>query len=254
VIEVPIEHSDLAGELLQHLGLMEWNEAREMYVPKQDVEATKILTAFKHIPPALPCEGKFSPASGFLFAATRSNHNLQFVTGYLASRYLAKYVAMVDEHNRIYINTSPSSPNKLTVDSELLYNTKITGSAIQGNKKSALQRNWKHPKGRAISLMEMLTVILGYDIVHTNIPFKHVPTVSLEERSGRAKVPTIIELKKMVCVMLMLKFLMTLILEPFHPLSMFGTLLGSCQTSLSGGSSVPWMQPWLLMCFFILLP
>ena len=41
-----------------------------------------------------------------------------------------------------------------------------------------------HPKGRAISLMEMLQVMLNYPQVHTDMVFENVPTLPLEQRAG----------------------------------------------------------------------
>lgn len=42
----------------------------------------------------------------------------------------------------------------------------------------------KHTKGRAISLMEMIQVMLNYPQVHTDMVFENIPTVPLEQRSG----------------------------------------------------------------------
>jgi hypothetical protein len=63
-----------------------------------------------------------------------------------------------------------------------LHNTKITGSAINEEKKMETKRNKNHPTGRAISLMEMLCVLLGFDQVFTDIKFVHVSTLPKEER------------------------------------------------------------------------
>jgi hypothetical protein len=70
-----------------------------------------------------------------------------------------------------------------------LHNTKIAGSAIQEQKKQAKRKDKKHPNARAISLMEVISVLLGYDQIHTNIKFVHVPTVPLEDRPGMQRVP-----------------------------------------------------------------
>jgi hypothetical protein len=37
--------------------------------------------------------------------------------------------------------------------------------------------------------MEVISVLLGYDQIHTNIKFVHVPTVPLEDRPGMQRVP-----------------------------------------------------------------
>ena len=44
------------------------------------------------------------------------------------------------------------------------------------------QRDKHHPQGRAISLMEMISVALGYDQVYTDIQFVHIPKTPLAER------------------------------------------------------------------------
>ena len=45
-------------------------------------------------------------------------------------------------------------------------------------------RGKNHPRGRAISLMEMLQVMLNYPQIHTDMVFENIPTVPLEQRSG----------------------------------------------------------------------
>jgi hypothetical protein len=94
-------------------------------------------------------------------------------------------VAGIDEHNRVYVGVAAKDSAGINLDYQLLHNTKIAGSAIQEQKKHAKRKDKNHPNGRAISLMEVISILLGYDQIHTNIKFVHVPTnVPLEERPG----------------------------------------------------------------------
>lgn len=46
------------------------------------------------------------------------------------------------------------------------------------------KRGKNHPRGRAISLMEMIQVMPHYPQVHTDMVFENVPTLPLEQRAG----------------------------------------------------------------------
>ena len=50
-------------------------------------------------------------------------------------------------------------------------NTKITSNFINEKKADRDRRNKNNPRGRAISIMKMLCVILGFDQVFTDINF-----------------------------------------------------------------------------------
>jgi hypothetical protein len=117
-----------------------------------------------------------------LFIATQSNQNLKFATGYLQSRYLASYVAKVDEHNRIYVHAIQQDPSKIVVDYKFLHNTKLASSKFHKNAMMQKRKDASKPTGRAVSLMEMIAIILGYRQDHTNINFIHVQSVVLAER------------------------------------------------------------------------
>ena len=177
VREINVQHSDKACQVLEELGLFVEDPSGNGYVPVVDA-----LKAVKHYPPADDWDGKMLACNGRLFALTRSNQNLKIMTGYLASRYLAKYLALVDENNRVYIGSMSRERNVIKVEQETLHNTKITGSAIMEARRDVNRRDQKHPTGRALSHMEMICVILGYPQVYTNLEFVHVPTVPLEER------------------------------------------------------------------------
>jgi hypothetical protein len=51
----------------------------------------------------MPEEGIMSLTNGRIFAYTLSQSNVQCATAYVLSRYLAKYVAGIDEGNMIYV-------------------------------------------------------------------------------------------------------------------------------------------------------
>ena len=174
---INVDHSNAAVKVLAEVGLFVLDEATQTFRPVVDV-----LTATKHYPPAHNSEGIISACNGRLFTLTRSNDNLKYVTGYLMSRYLARYLALVDENNRIYIGSMSRERNVVNLEKVVLHNTKITSSAIQEAKRDAARHDKKNPTGRAVSHMEMLCVLLGYDQVYTNFQFVHIPTVPLEER------------------------------------------------------------------------
>jgi hypothetical protein len=132
-----------------------------------------------------------SSCNGRLCVATLSHQNLKLVMDYSSTRYLAKYVAVVDENNRVYVGASPKDPNRVTIHSEFLHNTKITNSAINKRNKLAKHKDANHPRERAISRMEIIMVMLGYEQVYTTFKFCQLPTWFLEERLatvGRAPI------------------------------------------------------------------
>jgi hypothetical protein len=174
---VNVEHTQASSDLLSNLGLLDRTEFG--YVPLDDS-----LQGYKHYPPSRGADGKFSQCNNRLFAGTKSNQNLIFVTGYFASRYVAKYSAKIDESNRVYIGAGQQQANSMTLDVQFLHNTKITGSKINEQKLMSTRKDHNHPTGRAISIMEMMQATLGYDMVYTDIVFEYLPTTPLGERTG----------------------------------------------------------------------
>jgi hypothetical protein len=120
--EINVKHSELACKILHELGHFDLDSDGNWIVKDDKLQATK------HFPPCYAHEGAVSQCNGLLFAATLSSQNLQLITGYLASRYLAKYVAQVDENNKLYIGAGQVDENSLKLDYTYLHNTKITGS------------------------------------------------------------------------------------------------------------------------------
>lgn len=91
---IHVQHSKRANDLLEECGLLRRDTVTGVSIPEK-----KCMRAEKHYPPADAGEGIISPCNGRLFAATLSQQNLQLCTNYVSSRYLAKYVASLDEHN-----------------------------------------------------------------------------------------------------------------------------------------------------------
>ena len=90
----------------------------------------KMYDGTKHYPPANFTDGIISPCDGRLFAATHSAQNLLICTGYLASSYLAKYVAVIDNVNQVHVGASVKDPNSISVKMQFLHNTKVTHSTM----------------------------------------------------------------------------------------------------------------------------
>jgi DNA replication protein DnaC len=178
IVDVNVDHTEAASEILTSIGLMERSETQG-FVP-----ITPALQGHKHYPPSRAADGKFSPCNYRLFAATKSNQNLIYVTGWFAARYVAKYSAKIDESNRVYVGAGQEEANSIKLDLHFLHNTKITGSKINEEKGLAKRRDKHHPTGRAISIMEMMQATLGYDMVHTDINFCYLTTRALGERAG----------------------------------------------------------------------
>jgi hypothetical protein len=129
VVTMNIRHSEQAEKLLVQMGLFQPNPLVGNATPLHD-----LLVAKKHVPPARGCEGIISPCNGRLFAAHKSSDNLKQVTTYFAARYLAKYVAGIDENNRVYVGVESKHATTLNVEYQFLHNTKVAGSAIQEEK------------------------------------------------------------------------------------------------------------------------
>ena len=176
--EVFVQHSNEALLVLEKLGLYT-KDCSNLLVPSHN-----LLTPKKHYPLAWSAEGCILACLGKLFVCNPCNQNLKIVMGYLSSRYLAKYVVGIDENNKVYIGVMANDPQNVELNYEFLHNTKVTGSMIQEAKQSKKCQDKCYPTGRTMSEMsemEMIAILLGYDQVHTNIKFVHVPMVPLEE-------------------------------------------------------------------------
>ena len=126
-----------------------------------------------------------SPVEGKTFPACKSMHNVQWLTASNGlNKYIYKYIGEIDENNNVIMHAHTHDPGVLISQATFLHNTKITSSAINEMKTLDNTRGKKHPKGRAISLMEMMQVMLNYHQIHTDMVFENVPTLPLENRAG----------------------------------------------------------------------
>ena len=127
--EIKVEHSESAQQILSILFALEEDCAETCQ--SLDVEKLRdLLTAYKYYPPARAADGKFSACNPLLFAATESNQNLVFCTGFITARYVAKYAAKLDAQNITISNAVESDPNAIYFDVKFLHNTKVTGSKM----------------------------------------------------------------------------------------------------------------------------
>jgi hypothetical protein len=180
---IHIYHSPAAIKVMAELGLCEpYDDETGQFLPF-DVR----LVSQRNHPPTSAGEGIISPSTSRLFAATKSQSNIQYCTAYSTSRYCTKYAAGIDEHNRVYIGVMTDHPDNgfsVRMDSQFLHNTKVTESAINENKVHKSRRNKHYPTGRGLAVTEAASQLLGYPQVYTNLAFVDVPTVPIEDRVG----------------------------------------------------------------------
>ena len=143
----------------------------------------------RHIPPTNPNEQlNISPVEGYTFCILKSMQNIQSLTHTNGlNRYVCKYIGKIDEQNQIIVRSHPYNQQSLISNSRFLHNTKITSSSINESRALAKKRNRHHPKGRAVSLMEMLQILLSYPQTRTDMCFVIIATVPLEQRAGIEK-------------------------------------------------------------------
>ena len=98
MVKVEPHHSDKALAVLKRLGLCTADSTGDHFV-----EFDEKFRCEHYFVAAMPGESLMSPANGRLFVATMSQQNLQQCTSYMSARYLAKYVAGIDETNWVYV-------------------------------------------------------------------------------------------------------------------------------------------------------
>ena len=168
------------------IGLADPIVLNEFGVPSEFKSSCGLFHPKRHIPPTNTNEDlNISPVETRTFCACKSMQNIQWLTvcGGL-NKYICKYIGKIDENNYVIIRAHPHDPGVLISQAVFLHNTKISGSAINEMKAMENKRGKNHPKGRAISLMEMLQVMLNYPQVHTDMVFENVSTLPLEQRAG----------------------------------------------------------------------
>jgi hypothetical protein len=187
---IHVYHSPAAIKVMAELGLCEPYNETGQFLPF-DVR----LVSQWHHPPTSAGEGIILPSSSRIFAATKSQSNIQYCTAYSTSRYCTKYAAGIDEHNRVYIGVmTDESDNGFSIrmDSHYLHNTKVTGSAINEKSVHERHRNKHYPTRRGLAVTEATSQLLGYAQVYTDLEFVNVATVPIEDRVGVDRVKPIV--------------------------------------------------------------
>jgi len=103
--------------------------------------------------------------------------------------YVVKYIGKMDEVNYVIVKANAHKKDNLQVETTFLHNTKVAGSAWNEKKALSKRRDSNHPRGRAISLMEMQQLMLSYPEVHTDLVFEVISTHPLEYRAGVERTP-----------------------------------------------------------------
>jgi hypothetical protein len=98
-VTIEMHHASGCLNVLKNLGLCHKESTTERFIPLDHRFVNK-----RHYPCAMPGEGIISLTNGRIFAYTLSQSNVQQMTAYFSSRYLAKYVdGDIDEGNVIYV-------------------------------------------------------------------------------------------------------------------------------------------------------
>ncbi len=139
----------------------------------------------------MPGEGIMSPINGRIFAYTLSQSNVQCTTAYFSSRYLAKYVAGIDEGNVIYeapgndyAGGKQNITPELVLHSDFYHAPKVTSLKINMEKRQKQSKYSKYLDGGAIALTEAILRLLGYSQVYTNVDFEMISMTVMVERPG----------------------------------------------------------------------
>ena len=183
-------HTAASLDVLKELGLCHADSCTDRFLPMHNCFVSE-----RCYPPAMPAEGIMSPTNGRMFAYTWSQSNVQRTTGYFSSRYLAKYVAGLDEGNKVSVaagNDCTGGPQHITPElvlhTELYHAPKVTGSRINIEKREKKQKKSKYPDGRALAITEAVVRLLGYSQIYTNLQFEFIATTAMAERPGYDRV------------------------------------------------------------------
>jgi hypothetical protein len=172
-------------ETLQRIGLAHIPQPDQNGYQCPPIFHHKFFTPTRHIPAInLNCDKNISPIESRLFLLCRSMQNVQLIRGTGGcNKYVCKYIAKIDEQNYVIVSVDKNMNGELVTKSTFLHNTKVHRTNINETAVRDSNRESRRPQGRAISLMEMLHVMLKYPEVLTDLRFVTVPTVPLELRS-----------------------------------------------------------------------
>jgi hypothetical protein len=87
-------------------------------------------------------------------------------------------------------NKNQDGQEKLVLDQQFTHNSQVASSAMNEKLSDQKMNARQFPKGRAIALTEIISLLLKYPQVYTNLDFKNLPTMPLEHRPGFDKVAT----------------------------------------------------------------
>ena len=178
---INMQHTDEATAILIELDFLSKNDNGSIEI----VDAR--FSAGKHVYPADNNE-HFTPVNPFLFALTRSDQNMMVCGRYMVARYLAKYVAGLDQVARVDVKVNQKDHN-LEIAVKPLYNTKITSSKIAAEKELKTKKQYSKKHFKYIGLPEVEAQLMNFKVVYCSRVFINVPTVSLELRPGVVKTP-----------------------------------------------------------------
>lgn len=175
-------HCKQAKRILQDIGLM-WVERDEQTGCEMEILDDR-LYAVQHIPPTTGEFGPTSPVLARLVLLLPGNQNVQLLDSVLAARYLTKYIIMLDESNRLYVQPPSSERNKNTmnVGVEDVPNTKV--SSIQEEQEQKKKGNRKNYVARIVGTPEVVMLLLNFEQVFATQEFTRIVTAPLEERPG----------------------------------------------------------------------
>ena len=93
----------------------------------------------------------------------------------------------MDDCNYTVMSTDAHKNGTLITQSKFLHNKKVSTSAFNEAKSKEKDKNKNKPKGRVLSLTEMIQMLLLYDKVQTDIFLIHIQTTPLELRARTEK-------------------------------------------------------------------
>ena len=140
----------------------------------------------RHVPPVLwTHDMNISPVESKTFVMCRSMQNIQRLTATGGcNKYVVKYLSKIDEQNYVIISTDVHKNGVLKTREEFIHNSKISSSKYFEDAMKEHRKDKNRPRGRAISIMEMLHSMLKYSEVTTDLRFEVIPTTPLELRPG----------------------------------------------------------------------
>ena len=133
-----------------------------------------------------------SPVEDYTFVYYGSMQNIQKITNAGGcNKYTIKYLAKIDEQNYVIVYTDGNKSGKFITKSTHLHNSKLSASKYNDDKEREKKRENSHSSGKAISLTEMIHVMLRYSEVATDLCFVIIATTPLEFRISLTKVKEI---------------------------------------------------------------